>query len=109
MKRAMTDDDVMRRAEALARQCATAGVLENQLGNVLAHLKRHRSPAATRRLLDALKTSPFAMRTKSTRKQFEALARHVSPALSGTRGWEEAAKIVGWAKRLSPLYRRRSY
>ncbi len=105
----MNEDDLMRRADTLARQCATAGVLENQLGNVLAHLKRHRSPAATRRLLDSLKTSPFATRTKSTRRQFEALARYVTPALGGARGWEEAAQIVGWAKRLSSVYRARSY
>ncbi len=104
----MNDDDLMRRADTLARQCAGAGVLENQLGNVLAHLKRHRSPAATRRLLETLKTSPFATRTKSTRRQFEALARYVSPAL-GSRDWQQAAQIVGWAKRLSAVYRARSY
>ncbi len=103
----MNEDDLMRRAEVLAQQCATSGVLENQLGGVLAHLVRHRSPAATRRLLDALQISPFATRTKSTRRQFEALARYVAPALSSVRGWQEAARIVGWAKRLSAVYRLR--
>ncbi len=104
----MNDDLLMQRARALAERCATDGVLENQLGNVLAHLKRHRDIAATGRLIDALKTSPFARRTQSTRRQFEALARHVTPALRGVRDWEEAAQVVGWAKRLSPIFSRRS-
>ncbi len=105
----MNEDDLLRRAETLARQCASAGVLENQLGNVLAHLKRHRSPAATRKLLDSLKTSPFATRTQSTRRQFEALARYVAPALGTARGWQEAAQVVGWAKRLSAVFRQRTH
>ncbi len=103
------NDLLMQRAETLARQCAMAGVLENQLGNVLAHLKRHRDVAATRRLLDHLVRSPFAFRSKSTRRQFEALARHVKPALGTARGWQEAAQIVGWAKRLSAVFRARTY
>ncbi len=105
----MNESDVMTRAETLARQCASAGVLENQLGTVLAHLRRHRDVAATRRLLDDLTTSPFATRTKSTRRQFEELARHVKPALGGTVGWQEAVQIVGWAKRLSAVFRTRRY
>ncbi len=105
----MKEHEVMTRAETLARQCASAGVLENQLATVLAHLRRHRAVAATRRLLDDLTTSPFATRTKSTRRQFEELARHVKMALGGARTWEEAAQIVGWAKRLSAGCRTRRH
>ncbi len=105
----MNDEVLMQRARSLAEKCATAGVLENQIANVLAHLKRHRDPAATSKLLDALKTSPFATRSKSSRRQLTALADHLKPALASARDWREAAPVVGWAKRLSPIFRRRSY
>jgi hypothetical protein len=39
----------------------------------------------------------------------EALDRHVKSALSGVSSWKEAAVIVGWAKRLWPVYKRRSH
>ncbi len=105
----MTDEEQIRRGDTLARQCASAGVLENQLGLVLAHLKRHRDVRATGRLLESLRGSPFAGRTRSTRLQFEALEKHVRPALASATGWEEAAGIVGWAKRLSAVYRGRTH
>ncbi len=105
----MTDEEQIRRADTVARQCAPAGVLENQLALVLAHLKRHHDVRATGRLLENLCASPFARRTKSTRLQFEALEKHLRPALASVSGWEEAAGIVGWAKRLSATYRKRTY
>lgn len=105
----MRDEDLMNRGDHLARLCAMDGVLENQLGLVLAHLKRHRQPAATRALLAALPRSPFAARANQTRHQLEALDRHVGASLGSTTSWEDAAVIVGWAKRLWSVYRRRSH
>ncbi len=105
----MREEDLMRRGDVLARNCAGAGVPENQLGFVLAHLKRHREPKATRKLLAALPRSPFASRTRSTRQQLENLERSVKAALSHVSDWQQAAVIVGWAKRLWPVYRKRSY
>ncbi len=105
----MTDEELMQRGEALARQCMGAGVLENQLAVVLAHLKRHQDPRATRRLLSELNRSPFAVRTKSSRRQYEALEKHVGAALGRTSDWNEAANVVGWAKRLAPIFKKRTH
>ncbi len=105
----MNEEDLMKRGDSLAQRCAGDKVPENQLGMVLAHLKRHRRPEATHKLLAGLPVSPFGRRTGSTRGQFEALQRHVKAALSGVSRWEEAAVIVGWAKRLWPVYKRRAY
>ena len=96
----------MRRGETLAQNCAGAGVLANQLGMVLAHLTRHRRPEATRQLLAALLTSPFARRSKRTRQQLENLERYVKTALANVSDWRQAAVIVGWAKRLWPVYKK---
>jgi hypothetical protein len=92
------------RGEALARQCAGGGVTESQIAQLLAHLKRNQNLASTRALLDRLPTSPFGTRTGSTRKQYEALTKHVGPALRRAATWQEAAQILGWAKRLMPLH-----
>lgn len=105
----MDDEKIMERGDALARRCALDGVPENHLGMVLAHLKRHRRPEATRELLAALPTSAFARRTRATRTQLEALGRHVKAALSQVSNWDDAARIVGWAKRLCPTYRSRTH
>lgn len=105
----MQDEDLMKRGDSLAQRCAVDQVPENQLGMVLAHLKRHRRPEATKKLLASLPASPFGRRTGSTRSQFEALQRHVKAALGGVSSWEEAAVIVGWAKRLWSVYKRRAH
>ncbi len=105
----MREEDLMRRGDVLARSCAGAGVPENQLGIVLAHLKRHRRPEATRQLLAALLKSPFAWRSKSTRQQLENLERYVKAALAHVTDWQQAAVIVGWAKRLWSVYKQRAY
>ena len=105
----MQEEDLMKRGDSLAQRCAMDQVPENQLGMVLAHLKRHRSPEETKELLSGLPRSPFGRRTRSTREQLEALDRHVKSALGGVSSWNEAAVIVGWAKRLWPVYKRRSH
>ncbi len=107
--REMQEEDLMRRGDSLAQRCAMDQVPENQLGMVLAHLKRHRRPQATRELLKNLLRSPFAYRSRSTREQFENLERHVKASLSHVSDWRQAAIIVGWAKRLWPVYRQRSH
>jgi len=103
----MREEDLMQRGDALAQRCSMDGVLENQLAMVLAHLKRHRRPKATQELLRALPASPFGQRTQKTRKQFEALERHVKSAFVRVTSWQDAARIVGWAKRLCPVYKQR--
>jgi hypothetical protein len=108
-RKAMNEEDLMRRGDHLAQRCAMDKVPENQLGMVLAHLKRHRRPEATRQLLEELKRSPFAFRNKGTRLQFENLERHVKAALSHVSDGHEAAVIVGWGKRLWPVYKQRSH
>lgn len=96
----LTTDQLMSRAATLARQAGGAGVQENQLSFVLVHLKRHRNIEATLLLLKELKRSPFAYRSNSTPGQFRALEESVRPALKGVSSWEEAAGIIGWARRL---------
>lgn len=92
------EESLMTQGEALARQCGN--VLENQLGMVLAHLRRHQDPAATERLLENLLKSPFANRTQRTREQMADLHREVGRVLRRYTSWHDAAQIVGWAKRL---------
>lgn len=96
----LTTDQLMSRATALARQAGGAGVHDDQLSFVLVHLKRHRNIEATLLLLKELKSSPFAHRSRSTPGQFRALEEYVRPALKGDVTWEEAAGIIGWARRL---------
>ena len=95
-------DKVLPKAQVLAEHCAQDGVPDNYLAMVLAHLGRHRDVAATLRLLSALPSSPFGQRTRSTFRQMTGLRRHVSAALAGSPApsWEQAAWIVGWARRL---------
>lgn len=99
-------EDLMQRGDALARQAALAGVLENQLALVVSHLRRHQDKSSTLTLLEELKDSPFAKRSKGTPDQFKALHRLVRAALSTAQDWEEAAQIVGWARRLLAVHRR---
>lgn len=106
---AIPEEDLMRRGDSLAQRCAMDQVPENQLAMVLAHLKRHQRPEATRELLSSLLRSPFAFRNRGTRSQFENLERHVKAALSHVSDWRQAAVIVGWGKRLWPVYRQRSH
>lgn len=96
----LTTNQLMSRADILARQVGGAGGQENQLAFVLVHLKRHRNIEATLLLLKELKSSPFAYRSRSTPGQFRALEEYVRPALKGISTWEEAAGIIGWARRL---------
>ncbi len=94
------EDLVLERAKELAGACHRAGVKDYQLGQVLAHLKRHQKVGETRHLLEDLVHSPFGLRTKSSRRQFPALAETVDSALTGVSDWHKAALVVGWAKRL---------
>lgn len=97
----MTEQEIlMERGDNLAAQCVLARVPDNHLGTVLAHLKRHRDPKATAKMLDELVKSPFARRFGKTGEQLEGLRRHVGSSLRQARDWQEAAQIVGWAKRL---------
>ena len=105
----MSEERLMQRGESLARLCAQNGVKESHLNWVLDHLKRFHDPAATRTLLEGLPRSAFARRTKQTREQLESLHRLVLPELPSQRPWQEAATIVGWAKRLLPVYKRRTH
>jgi hypothetical protein len=101
-------DQILDRATTLARRIAGDRIPENQLGMVLAHLRRHRNVGATLDLLGSLQTSPFRFRTKSTPHQFKRLKEHVQAALRGVSDWQEAAWIVGWGRRLVKAYDTRS-
>jgi hypothetical protein len=92
----------------LARRCVQSGVLENQLSMIVAHLRRHKSLDETLKLVRALPGSVFAMRTNRTRTQLTGLSEHVGRALERASDWQEAARIVGWARRLAVAYRHRS-
>lgn len=94
-----SDEDLMLRGKQLAGDASGAGVLENQLARVAAHLKRHRNLQQTLGMLDALIKSPFANRNRGTRSQYKVLSRLVRGAVVGA-DWEQAAQIVGWARRL---------
>jgi hypothetical protein len=96
-------DEILDRATTLARRCDGDRVPENLLAMVLSHLRRHRDVAETLGLLTALQKSPFRQRTKSTPHQFAKLKDHVTVAVTRT-SWEEAAWIVGWARRLARSY-----
>jgi len=96
----MKVDEILPKARVLAEHCAGDGVPDNLLAMVLSHLRRHRDVPATLRLLSALPQSPFGQRTRSTFRQMTGLKRHATAAISGISSWEEAAWIVGWARRL---------
>ena len=98
------EEALMERGNQLARACAIARIRSNQLGSVLAHLKRHRDPKGTAQMLEALARSEFARRTRSSQEQFEGLRDQVGPALQRTRSWQDAALIVGWAQRLMGVH-----
>lgn len=91
---------LLKRARSLATACKDDWVTVNDLGQVLVHLKRRQSVAATRRLLDELPRSPQALRRTHSRRRMEALQRHVGTELMQISDWQGAAELVGWAKRL---------
>jgi hypothetical protein len=95
----LNEEELISQAENLARSAAS-DVQANHLATLLAHLKMHRNPKATRNLLSSLQRSPFVTRTQSTRNQFEALERHAGPVLDRASSWEDAAYVLGWARRL---------
>lgn len=97
-------DEILARANTLAQRCGGDRVPENLLAMVLAHLRRHRDIEATARLLAELQRSPFRNRTKSTPYQFAKLEAHVKSAFTRVSDWEDAAWIVGWARRLARSY-----
>ncbi len=97
-------DEILSRANTLAQRCGGDRVPENLLAMVLAHLRRHHDLQATRSLLAALQRSPFRLRTQSTARQLAKLETHVTATLGGVSGWEDAAWIVGWARRLARSY-----
>ncbi len=101
----LTNEQVLSKADVLARQVVEGDVQDNQLAFVVAHLKRHRDVAATLELLKNLEVSPFARRTHQTPGQFAGLRRWVSASLSTIADWQDAAAIVGWARRLAAYYR----
>jgi hypothetical protein len=103
----MNEERHMQKGESLARLCAQNGVQESHLGWVLAHLKHFQDPHATRTLLECLPRSAFAQRTKKTREQIEHLSHLVLAEVQSQRPWQEAATIVGWAKRLLAVYKPR--
>ncbi len=98
------EEILVERGDKLARACAKAGVRENDLAMLLAHLRRHRNPKGSLKLLASLERSTFAGRNKGTRKQMEALHQHGRPVLNRARNWQEAATVVGWAKRLMVVH-----
>lgn len=99
IKRQVNEEQLVERGVQLANEVATK-VRSGQIGQALAHLRRHRDPAATLRLVKALPSSSFGRRTGKTREQLEALARHVAPILK-SYCWQDAAVILGWAQRLT--------
>lgn len=101
---ALTIDQVLSRANALARQAAAAEVPDNQLSMALVHLKRHRDVGASLALLAELRRSSFARRTRSTLAQFQALEDNVRRAIKDLTAWEDAAAVLGWARRLVSYY-----
>lgn len=95
----MTEDQLAEAGARLGQQCAFADVEENHLAFVVAHLNRRRDVAATRALIANLPKSPFAKRSRKTGEQLEALRAEIDPVLANARSWQDAARIVGWAKR----------
>jgi hypothetical protein len=93
-------DEILPKARVLAERCAGDRVPDNLLAMVLSHLRRHRSVPATLSLLSALPQSPFGRRTGITHDQMTSLRQHTDKALARVSDWEEAAWIVGWARRL---------
>ena len=100
----LTTDQILSRADALARQAASARVSDQQLSLVLVHLKRHRDVASTLTLLRTLRSSSFAFRNRGTPDQMRALEENVRRALQGLAVWDDAAAVLGWARRLVGYY-----
>ncbi len=96
----MDEREVLRRASALADQAAQANVLDNQLGQMLTHLKRHNSVESMLSLVKKLPASSFGQRSGQTPRQLSALARLLPQSLAHVSRWEDAAAILGWARRL---------
>lgn len=103
----LSEEKRLQKAAELASLTGGAGVPSNQLAMVLSHLKRHRDLGATLALLAELPRSPFAARSGRTRGQFRDLEEHCRKVLAGLTDWQDAAWIVGWAKRLAGNYRAR--
>jgi hypothetical protein len=103
---ALTIDQILARANTLASQIAAANVPDQQLSIVLVHLKRHRDVKASLTLLAELRRSPFARRHNAIRAQFQTVEENVRNALKSLTDWEEAAAILGWARRLVSYYSR---
>lgn len=101
---ALKIEQILSRADTLARQTAAARVPDEQLSIVLSHLKRHHDVVATLTLLGELRRSPFAHRTRSTPAQMANLHETVRSAIAGLTAWEDAAAILGWARRLVVFY-----
>ncbi|MDX1997780.1 MAG: hypothetical protein SF066_08660 [Thermoanaerobaculia bacterium] len=101
----MTDDQVLARAEGLARRLSQKGVRDNQLNLALTHLKRGRDLAATLKLLATLPGTPMAQRANKTQDQLRDMQRLVSEEVKTVRTWQDAAAILGWARRLMPSFR----
>jgi hypothetical protein len=104
---ALTTDQMLSRANALANQIAAARVPEEQLAMALVHVRRHRDVAATLILLGELRQSSFARRSRSTSEQLRNLEESVRRALLGLNAWEDAAMVLGWARRLVGYYTRK--
>lgn len=100
----LTIEQTLHRAETLARRTAGDQVPDAHLSTVLTHLKRHRNVDATLALLAELKRSPFAQRFGRTKAQLTSLDEHVRSALQGVSDWNDAAAVVGWARRLTIYY-----
>jgi|CXWL01.1.fsa_nt_gi hypothetical protein len=101
----MTDDQVLARAEGLARRLCQKGVRDNQLNLALVHLKRGRDLSATLKLLVALPGTPMALRANHTQGQLRELQRLVAEEVKTVRAWQDAVAILGWARRLMPSFR----
>lgn len=67
---------------------------------VLTHLERHQDVKTPRNWLEALTRSAFVARTDSSPWQYKALNEHLGVVLSWTNDWQDAARVVGWARRL---------
>jgi hypothetical protein len=97
-------EQILSKADILARQTASARVPDEQLSIVLNNLKRHHDVAATLTLLGELRRSSFGHRTRSTPSQLASLHDSVRFALQGLSDWQDAASIIGWARRLAVFY-----
>ena len=103
----INSDQILSRANALATQVAAGRVPDEQLSMALVHLKRHHDVAATLTLIAELRSSSFARRSRSTAEQLRILDESVRRALRDLTSWEDAAMVLGWARRLVNYYARR--